>query len=72
VKRGHRGRHIALALKVRSILYAQSRGVPVVKTWNEQNNRAMLAINERLGFVRQPAWIVFALELGSAGAAPDP
>ena len=66
VKRSHRRRHIALALKVHSIADAKARGVPQIKTWNEQNNRGMLAINERLGFVKQPAWIIYALDL-----APD-
>ena len=30
---------------------------PAIKTWNESNNRAMLSINEALGFVKQPAWV---------------
>ena len=32
---------------------------PLIKTWNNSGNRPILAINERLGFVRQPAWIQF-------------
>lgn len=72
VKRSHRRRHIALALKLRSIAYARAIGVPVIKTWNEQNNRGMLAINEQLGFVKQPAWIVFVKALDQEDAAPGP
>jgi RimJ/RimL family protein N-acetyltransferase len=63
VKRSHRRRHIALALKLQSIAYARSIGTPVIKTWNERNNHGMLAINERLGFVKQPAWIIYVKEI---------
>ncbi|MGH2460952.1 MAG: GNAT family N-acetyltransferase [Chloroflexota bacterium] len=57
VRQEYRGRRIALALKLRSIAYARAHGHPVIRTWNESNNLRMLAINERLGFVKQPAWI---------------
>lgn len=60
VKRDYRRRGIALALKLRAVAYARERGCPMIKTWNEQNNRGMLGINARLGFARQPAWISFA------------
>lgn len=57
VKRSHRRRGIATALKVRAIAYARAHEHPLIKTGNEVNNRPMLSINERLGFVRQPDWI---------------
>jgi GNAT superfamily N-acetyltransferase len=59
VLRSHRRRGIALALKLRGIAYAKALGRPTIKTWNEANNRAMLSINEALGFEKQPAWIDF-------------
>jgi GNAT superfamily N-acetyltransferase len=59
VKRAYRHRGIALALKLRGIAYAKAHGRPIIKTWNASNNRAMLSINEALGYVKQPAWIDF-------------
>jgi GNAT superfamily N-acetyltransferase len=60
VIRDYRKRGIATALKVRALTLAKERGTPAVRTWNEVNNNGMLGINFRLGFVRQPAWIMFA------------
>lgn len=60
VRRQFRGRHIATALKVKTVEYARDRGIREIRTWNEINNAAILAINVKFGFVRQPAWITFA------------
>lgn len=62
VRRACRGRHIATALKVKTVQYALAHGVREIRTWNEINNRPMLAINEKFGFVRQPAWVTFIKE----------
>jgi len=70
VLRGYRRRGIALALKLKGIAYAQSHGYKTIKTWNETGNEAMLSINERLGFVKQPAWITYAKELKEPEDAP--
>jgi GNAT superfamily N-acetyltransferase len=59
----YRRQGIALALKLRAIAYAKARGASSIKTWNEVANVGMLGINERLGFVRQPAWIFAARHL---------
>ncbi|MBB6097481.1 GNAT superfamily N-acetyltransferase [Deinobacterium chartae] len=66
-RREWRRKGIALALKLRNVRWAQQHGVPTIKTWNESNNRAMLGINERMGFVKQPAWITFSLHLKDEG-----
>ncbi len=63
VRRAYRRRGIALALKLRAIAFAREQGITILKTWNESNNRAMLSINEALGFVKQPAWVNFVKPL---------
>lgn len=59
----YRGRGIAMALKLATIAYGRTHGHSEIRTWNEVRNTGMLAINERLGFVRQPAWITFGKSL---------
>lgn len=59
VRRDYRRQGIALALKLRALAFARAHGYRLIKTWNEAGNEAMLSINRQLGFVRQPAWIVF-------------
>lgn len=59
-----RGKGIAMALKLRTVRHAQRLGVGHIKTWNDQSNRPMLAINEAMGFEKEPAWISFEYLLG--------
>jgi GNAT superfamily N-acetyltransferase len=66
VKRAYRHKGIALALKIMGIRYAKVNGNPIIKTWNESNNRPMLEINERLGFVKEPAWLEYIKVLKEA------
>lgn len=68
VKRAYRRRGIALALKLKAVAFAQTHGNPTIKTWNAQKNRPMLAINERLGFVKQPAWIAFRKKMNEVNS----
>lgn len=53
----YRRRGIALALKLRAMAWARRQGVTKLKTNNASTNRGMLAINERLGFAKEPAWV---------------
>ena len=69
VRREQRGRGVATAMKLRAIAYAKRIGASVIHTSNESNNRAMLGINERLGFVKEPAQINFANALKEESAA---
>lgn len=63
VRREARGKGIAMALKLRTVQYAIDKGIEHIKTWNDVNNRAMLSINEAMGFAKQPAWVSFEKDL---------
>jgi mycothiol synthase len=63
VLRAERGKGIAMALKLKTIEYARAAGLREIRTWNASINRPMLAINEALGFAKQPAWITFGKDL---------
>lgn len=78
VRREYRGKSVAMALKLKTIEYARQHGYEVIKTWNETGNVGMLEINNKLGFVRQLAWITFSKEFSdrhserSEESCPDP
>ncbi len=55
----YRGMGVATALKLKTVEYAQRHGFREIRTSNSSRNAPMLAVNEKLGFVRQPAWIKF-------------
>ena len=59
VGRELRGKGVATALKVKNLIWAKERGYTEIKTWNNSLNAPMLAVNIKLGFVRQPAEINF-------------
>jgi RimJ/RimL family protein N-acetyltransferase len=50
----YRGRKIALALKMMTIIYAQQHNGKFIRTNNDSQNAPMLAINRKLGYVPQP------------------
>jgi GNAT superfamily N-acetyltransferase len=62
-RRDYRRRGIALALKLRTIAFAKARGAHELRTGNESRNRPMLAINEALGFAKQPVWVAYVKQL---------
>jgi len=55
----YRGRGVALAIKVRCAELARKRGYRKMHTFNHVNNPAMLAVNDRLGYVALPQAILF-------------
>jgi GNAT superfamily N-acetyltransferase len=65
VKRSHRRRGIAMALKLRAIAYAREYGAKVIETDNEENN-PMYQINLRLGFEPRPAWLLYEKRFDAA------
>jgi GNAT superfamily N-acetyltransferase len=65
VRRADRGQQIALALKIKCLEWAAQNSIPEIRTWNDSNNVPILKLNERLGFVKCPAWVEFNLELPS-------
>lgn len=54
VLREYRGRGLAQALKLQTILLAKREGVRYVRTHNDSKNTPMLAINRKLGYKPEP------------------
>lgn len=54
VRKAYRGRGLALALKLLTIEAAKARSVTRMRTNNDSDNPAMLAVNEKLGYVLVP------------------
>ena len=57
VKRAHRRKGVAQTLKLHAAAYAKAAGAAEITTMNHVANHPMLAINEAMGFVKDPAWI---------------
>ncbi len=58
-----RGRGLAYTLKLAAARAALQRGFTHARTGNHSANRPMLAVNERLGFVRGPALVTLRREV---------
>jgi mycothiol synthase len=59
-KMAYRRQGIAMALKLEGILFARRQGYERIEVHNDLTNQGMIAINEKLGFVRGPAIIQYA------------
>lgn len=56
VRRSHRGRGIAQALKLLVIRYARQSGATYIRTNNDSENAPMLAVNRKLGYKPEPGF----------------
>jgi len=61
VRRSHRGKGIAKALKIHAIHAARAAGYVRIVTDNDVRNAPMLAINDALGFERRPWMATYVL-----------
>lgn len=55
----HRGRGVAMALKLLSFRYARKRGYREVRAHNDTANPPILRMNEKLGYHRLPGWLTW-------------
>lgn len=58
-----RGRGIATALKVAAAIWAKDAGYRSVRTYNAASNAPMLAVNGKIGFVKDHGFIEFRKDL---------
>ena len=63
VRREARGRGIATALKIEQARRAKRAGFLRIETVNDEGNAPMRAVNARLGFVAEPAWLLMRAPL---------
>jgi GNAT superfamily N-acetyltransferase len=63
VRAQYRRKGIAFSLKLEAAGFAKMQGFQRVRTNNHVGNRAMLAINEAMGFVKEPATVFLCREL---------
>ena len=63
VIRPYRGRKIAQALKIVALKFAKAYGAKTIRTHNDSQNHAMLAVNRKLGYVPQVGELRFKRKL---------
>jgi RimJ/RimL family protein N-acetyltransferase len=57
VKQNYRRKGVAQSLKLKATEFAKQSSVQFIRTNNHIINHPMLAINEAMGFVKEPAWV---------------
>ncbi len=69
----HRGRGLALALKLLSFRYLKAQGYHETRTHNDTANPPILRLNKALGYQRLPGWLVWEklISREPTTAAPD-
>ena len=68
VKPEYRHLGIGLAMKLRVIAYAQATGHKTIRAENDAKNSPMLAMNEKLGYIRRPDLITFEKQIAQINA----
>jgi len=63
VDRDYRGRGLATVLKLATIEFVRSLGIPAMRTNNDTVNYPMVAVNEKLGYRRLPARVAMKLHM---------
>jgi len=63
VRPEYRGSGIAQAVKLLTALYARNKGFRYIRTRNDSENNGMLAVNRKMGFVKQTETITFEKHL---------
>jgi mycothiol synthase len=63
VRRDWRGHGVAAHLKRRTLQYAATEGLRELYTWTQAGNKAMIGLNERLGYVTRHTSITVARDL---------
>jgi len=63
VLREHRGKGIAVSLKLRVLDFARKNGFDNIRIFNASTNEGMVRIHRKLGFKRDLAWITFEKSL---------
>jgi len=64
----YRGRGVGTLLKLAGIRYAQEQGKPRLDTQNDAVNVAMVALNQKLGFVQTGATLRFVKQMPTSGS----
>ncbi len=67
VLREYRGRGLAQALKLQTILLAKKAGMRYIRTNNDSKNAPMLAVNRRLGYKPKPGYYELLCVLDPSG-----
>lgn len=66
VLREHRGRGVAMALKLASFRYLRANGFHEARAHNDTANPPILALNQKLGYRRLPGWLAWERTLSTA------
>ncbi len=64
----YRGRGAATLLKLAGIRYVQAHGKPRLDTQNDAVNMAMMALNQKLGFIQTGVTLRFVKQMQSTAA----